>query len=421
MNDAATKRLSCNFFVSSAVLFMLFIASFPVIKIGDVKIGEILAIFLLFLSVFKINKIFLVWIIFCVWILFSSISVSIFTDFFIPATVADNLLKSPFVFSTTRFVSMLSCIGFANSCYFLKLHMERKGSGFWEIFFKWFVLLQLFFVIAWISSFFASNVFVYANSRLRAGFVEGGPYGLYVAFFTTIFYIVGIRGKWSYILLFVAILLSQSKFAYLYVGAFFFLKIISIGKKTFLSSVLFLSMFTVVFFINFQGNLAWYADRFFEAERFVAMFPNDKGFVMGRISGTFIGYRMIVDNPVLGVGIGNYSLTRNNPAYLGFFPSTIYWDIASFGLLDIVVENGFLSLFLYLGICVYYFFKLRKNRSDSLWAIVAFVLISATSVAIHFSYIWMAWVVVADGMRRGHDKHNSVEILAGGANCSKIS
>ncbi|CEE91796.1 Putative membrane protein (fragment) [Xenorhabdus nematophila str. Anatoliense] len=67
---------------------------------------------------------------------------------------------------------------------------------------------------------------------------------------------------------------------------------------------------------------------------------------MGRISASYIGPRIFVDNPIIGVGLGAYSLVRNDTKYRGEFPKVKEWDLTGLGgILTLLIENGFLGFF----------------------------------------------------------------------------
>ena len=60
--------------------------------------------------------------------------------------------------------------------------------------------------------------------------------------------------------------------------------------------------------------------------------------------------RMIIMNPIFGIGIGNYSLVRNDPKYLKGLPVYYQWDQHSLGLIGYLPEFGIplFLLFIYL-------------------------------------------------------------------------
>jgi hypothetical protein len=67
---------------------------------------------------------------------------------------------------------------------------------------------------------------------------------------------------------------------------------------------------------------------------------DDKTLIMGRATATIIVPRMVAAAPILGVGLGNYSVTRNDPRYRGFLPAVDEWDEPGLGLLSYVPELG---------------------------------------------------------------------------------
>jgi hypothetical protein len=68
---------------------------------------------------------------------------------------------------------------------------------------------------------------------------------------------------------------------------------------------------------------------------------------MGRIVGAIIVPRMIAAHPLAGIGIGNYSLMRNDPEYLQGLPTVTDWDLPGLGLAGSSAELGIpLTVFL---------------------------------------------------------------------------
>jgi hypothetical protein len=70
------------------------------------------------------------------------------------------------------------------------------------------------------------------------------------------------------------------------------------------------------------------------------MRPDDINLIMGRIAAALIIPRMIEAHPVLGIGIGNYSLMRNDPDYLDGLPAVQDWDLPGLGLISVAAELG---------------------------------------------------------------------------------
>jgi hypothetical protein len=67
---------------------------------------------------------------------------------------------------------------------------------------------------------------------------------------------------------------------------------------------------------------------------------DDPNLILGRAAGAVIVPEMIAQNPIFGVGIGNYSLTRDTPSYRGLVPPTDQWDLPSLGLFGDLAEIG---------------------------------------------------------------------------------
>ena len=114
---------------------------------------------------------------------------------------------------------------------------------------------------------------------------------------------------------------------------------------------------------------------------------NDPNITMGRISGAFIGYNIIVDNPFFGVGLGNYSLVRNNPDYLGFFPPVELWDLTGLGMYTIQVENGLLGMLAFIFCFRYFYTRLESSIAKSASLIPVICVLFGTQF--YFIYIWV--------------------------------
>ena len=58
--------------------------------------------------------------------------------------------------------------------------------------------------------------------------------------------------------------------------------------------------------------------------------------------------RMIAAHPIGGIGLGNYSLMRNDPEYLQGLPAVDEWDLTGMGLVGAMAELGIpLALWLF--------------------------------------------------------------------------
>ena len=70
----------------------------------------------------------------------------------------------------------------------------------------------------------------------------------------------------------------------------------------------------------FQRQLVTYWLLYQDIDEIAAYHPGDRNYVMGRVTGALIVPRMIAAHPIGGIGLGNYSLMRNDPEYPRDFP-----------------------------------------------------------------------------------------------------
>jgi O-antigen ligase len=173
---------------------------------------------------------------------------------------------------------------------------------------------------------------------LRGFYVEGGPYGLYIAtliFLELTFY----KRKIITTFFLIALLLTQSKAGF--VAFFVFLFFILFQNNKFLSGFLnpknIFRFFMTILIVVLIGVGATYkiANNYYQdiqnIDEEIKGRENDSSLVMGRIAATDIGPRILQDNPFLGVGLGAYSLVRNNVNYRGSFPVVTGWDLTGLG------------------------------------------------------------------------------------------
>jgi hypothetical protein len=237
------------------------------------------------------------------------------------------------------------------------------------------------------------NNFVYGNYRLRGGFVEGGPFGLFVAYYLILrMNLFGISvGK--FLLLLLLIFASQSKASILFIlSALFFYLIIAkrIRIQKLFAGVVFCTVLLVFAnqYYGFSDRMVAYWQSYQSAEYLVEERSNDGAFVMGRIAAFFIAPEMIRDNIILGVGLGNYSLTRNNPKYLGFFPAVSRWDLPGLGgIANILLELGIVGLLFFLRPFII-LFKQSKEKLVK-WMVGLVILVQLFGVQTYFQYVWV--------------------------------
>jgi hypothetical protein len=111
----------------------------------------------------------------------------------------------------------------------------------------------------------------------------------------------------------------------------------------------------------------------------------------GRASGLLLVPAMISVNPLFGVGLGNYSLVRNDPKYLQRLPSVDFWDLSGLGLLGYVAEMGIPLFLLFFYILFKPFIWIYRMGGRGILLILA-----ATQLVLHlfgaqitFLYPWL--------------------------------
>ena len=113
---------------------------------------------------------------------------------------------------------------------------------------------------------------------------------------------------------------------------------------------------------------------------------------MGRIAGVFIFPDMIVDYPVLGIGLGNYPIMRNNPKYLDFIPKSPKGETDAHGfggIVQLLVDGGIVVFGLFLLIMYKFYKDVKKNKNKSENFLLIFLFFFIFGVQIYFLYPWV--------------------------------
>ena len=113
---------------------------------------------------------------------------------------------------------------------------------------------------------------------------------------------------------------------------------------------------------------------------------------MGRIAGLFIFPKMIVKNPIAGIGLGNYPIVRNNPEFLGFIPKSPKGKTDAHGyggLMQLLVDGGLIIFTLFLIIIYQLFKKLKRNGNNEEKFLQIFLFFFVFGVQIYFLYPWV--------------------------------
>ncbi len=194
------------------------------------------------------------------------------------------------------------------------------------------------------------------EQRVRGFFNEGGPYGIFLVgvavvllLRTRIFRPVYPALRWVMLaVLATALVLSQSKAGLLVALGLGGVGVLFSGSR--LQRIALASICALVFTAAvalFGGKVFGYFYAYLNLEEAMAYRPDDPSLIMGRIAASVIVPRMIVEHPVLGIGVGNYSLMRNDPEYLQGLPPVSEWDLPGMGLAGSAAEFGIpLTIFL---------------------------------------------------------------------------
>ncbi|OKL39623.1 O-antigen ligase family protein [Pontibacter flavimaris] len=377
-------------------------------KIASIKLNELVSLltipFLLY-SIRSVNKYLLYFIGLFVALLLLTFITNLNRDFFLEIN-GITLLKSPYLISIARFIELIACIAFALVVYKTVQFYREKGLTTSSILRRVLManmLVSLFFLLVFILTYLkilplAGSQIIYDTTpyavsdptpRLRGYYVEGGPLGLfYSALYILTFFMQG--RKWVLRLVFLLVILcAQSKAGIVAVVAWHFYLFYQRFRYTSWFRYIILAALIPLFYLVFTMVISDYIYSMNNFSAIVEERKNDYNFVMGRIAAIFITPNMVSESPLLGVGLGNYALVRNNPEYLGMLPPVSEWDAPGLGVFaTLLVENGLLGLLLFLLLLYSIYRRYAPFSRISDRAIKAFVLICLLGVQLHFLYIW---------------------------------
>jgi hypothetical protein len=272
-----------------------------------------------------------------------------------------SFLKQPVIFSLSKLLQLAACIcGFlwlTNMFLVEKGLLTRAMTAYWRIgiLSSWFAVLSWIAVIAaHIDPFSLLGSILGAYSvdyavRARGFFNEGGPFGIFVV---SVFAIGLLRrhmtgrrlGLANILVLSLAFLFSESKAAFFVAVLLILYSILS--AASFRKKITYLVLSTVILcgaaaWQNLPAVLVGYYGSYQRIEDNAAVLGRDPNLVLGRIAALYIVPRMIAAHPMTGIGIGNYSLMRNDPQYLGSLPTiTDAEDLPGLGIPGIAAEMG---------------------------------------------------------------------------------
>jgi hypothetical protein len=202
-----------------------------------------------------------------------------------------------------------------------------------------------------------SLYFAYGDDlRIRGFFNEAGPYGL---FLVSVLLVLLLRAhtfpaglKWTrrvaLVVVTFALMQSASKAGFAAViGISVVVALVAQGGRRRVMLIASAALVCAVTWVTVGRQVLNYANDYSDFEEVLYDRTDDPSLIMGRIVGAIIVPRMIAAHPLAGIGIGNYSLMRNDPEYLQGLPAVTDWDLPGLGLAGSSAELGIpLTVFL---------------------------------------------------------------------------
>jgi hypothetical protein len=321
--------------------------------------------------------------------------------FYAPSSI--SLLKSPIVLSVSRIFEIALAIYFLLAIADTLRERPKLLRGALSAYLAIGTLSAVASIVAFIIFLSTGSNALFVSPldhRARGFFNEGGPYGLFLVSVIIVFslrqrlypVVSPVRTRTALFLIWIALFLSASKaglLAAIVCGglAIFFAPT---SRRRILAALV-LPVACLTFLALFQFALRGYVRSYLGFDETVLYRPEDRNLIMGRVVAAFIIPRMIVSHPVLGIGIGNYSLMRNDPDYLKGLPSVNDWDLPGLGLISDAAELGVPLTVFFVILLLRPFQRARKMKAPG--AFIAAAAFQPTAlllgVNLNFFYPWL--------------------------------
>lgn len=387
------------------VCLITFCIQTPDVKLGFVKISEILLLLSApFLFIKSINKFIFYFLVF--------FTVEAILGLLITSTLNFEILgpskfKAPYIITIGRYFELISCISLCIITFRLFKDNSQQSKKIIDYLVNWNIVITgfffLIFLLVKVGLLPASHsIVVYDFNRLRGLYNEGGPFGLMLSFiFILTFFQQNTRERlFKQLFLFIIIAFcARSKAGILFVVVWIALYNFEILKNKFRAFVIpLILIFAVGFYFLFITVSVMYFKEFNRIKLSIQERPTDINLILGRVSGVYIVPNMVKENPLFGIGMGNYPLLRNNAEYRTIFPKppkeSIDIDAHGFGgIVDILVEMGLVGLFFFMFI-LYGLCKEIKTFNKGTILVLGFILIYIFGVQIYFLYPWVLFAII---------------------------
>ncbi len=406
------KEKLYNFII---IIFFTFCVQFTDVKLGLIKFSELALLGLIpIILAKKIHK-YVVYLL--VFFSLATVITMLKTYFSSFQYLEPSFLKRPYLITVGRYLELITCLVLCNFVFLYFYNLKKKKQHLYYLLRFIDINIGITIIFAFIYCLVITNLLhiddtrlVYNyDIRLRAYFVEGGPYGLMLSFIfiLTSFFKKSKKRLAKRIFLFVVILfMAKSKSGFL--CAILWLGIENYGVvlkrvKSFALPLLLIG--GLGFYLLFINVGSMYVREIGKIKESISERTTDNNLVMGRISGFFIAPKMIADHPLFGIGIGNYPLLRNNDEYRGFFPlpkkEFRLKDAHGFGgIMDILVDTGFVGLFFFIGIM---FHRYRTLSRKLRLFLIGFLILFCFGVQIYFLYPWMLFGLILSNISSTHE------------------
>lgn len=387
------------------VCLITFCIQTPDVKLGFVKISEILLLLIVpFLITKSINKfIFYFFIFFTIEAILGLLITS--THHF--EILGPSKFKAPYIITIGRYFELIACISLCVLTFRLFKKNPHESKRIIDYLVNWNVAITVFFFLIFLLvkvGLLAAqhSIIIYDSNRLRGLYNEGGPFGLMLSFiFILTFFQENTRQRlFKQVFLFIIIAFcARSKAGILFVVvwiALYNFEILKNKLRAFVIPLIFI--FSVGFYFLFVNVSYMYFNEFNRIKLSIKERPTDINLILGRVSGVYIVPKMVEDHPLFGIGMGNYPLLRNNADYRTIFPKppkeSIDIDAHGFGgIVDIIVEMGLVGFFFFMFIIYGLCREIRTFHKGTV-LVIGFVLIYCFGVQIYFLYPWVLLAII---------------------------
>jgi hypothetical protein len=394
---------------------------FSDIKIFNIKVYELMLLVIASFTIWRVRKLHVfifLFLLFFILLVLKTIIQNPAMEFFINTDLP--FLKMPYWLTVSRGVEYFCSIYFVfllvdffkNRVYSLYewvyFIVQIQTKIFFPIFLLFFILY--FFDILQFKNFQGFLVYDTSGSygevsaRLKGFFVEGGPFGLYYSY---LYFInawvqkeLGIRNYTISFLIILIVLMSASKAGYVLIILYHLIQFYFKIRNADYSPVLKRS---IVIFSILSTGVAIYLLLFM----YLGQIGNelileivgdevDRNWMMGRMAAITLVPNMLSEYFWIGIGLGNYSLIRNNPKFLGGFPEIPVkeWDLTGLGgIMDMLVDGGIILFIFFIGIFIFIFNMVKFNQS-LLILFFSFVLPYVAGAQFYFIYPWFSLALI---------------------------